>query len=70
MKQRPAAMPGALDRSQIGPELGFELRFEIVQEVVQKDVFGRDRRIGLELEQNVAVGLLLGEQRLGRLRRD
>ena len=38
------------------PRLG--LRVDLVEEVIEKDVFGRDGRVGLELEQPVAVVML------------
>src|SRR6185312_2140633 len=48
---------------------GFERGIERLAEIVpQQHVFGRDRGIGLELEQPVAVAVLTGEQRIGGAR--
>ena len=55
MEQRPAAM-GGLD----APEIAGDLRFErevrrLAEEMLQQDIFGRNRGIGLELEDPMAV---------------
>jgi hypothetical protein len=65
MDQRPAAVR-ALQPAQIARNPRFERRIALAQEVLQRDVFGRDRRVGLELEHPVAVQALLREQLGGR----
>src|SRR6202021_1589986 len=45
------------------------LKFEIwffAAEMPEQNIFGRDRRVGLELETPMAVRVLLGEQRFRR----
>src|ERR1041385_18244 len=65
VEQRPAAML-ALDAAQIDRDRALELGIDRLGQVMTKQhVFGRDRRVGLELEAPVAVGLLGVEQRLG-----
>ena len=58
LEQRPAAM-FALDATQIGGDLAFEFSIDLLaQMMAQQHVFGRDRRVGLQFEEPVAVVLL------------
>ena len=64
MEQRPAAMV-ALDAAQIDADLALQLEVIRLAEIVaQQDVLGRDGRVGLQLEDPVAVVALLAQQRL------
>ena len=68
VEERPAAMP-SLDAAQIVAELRFELQVRrLAEEVHKENIFGGDGAIGLKLEDEMAVGLLRGEQRLGGAR--
>ena len=64
--ERPAAMV-ALDAPQIDGDQALELEIGLLAaEMAEQHVFGRDGRVGLELEAPVAVLALRGEQRLRR----
>ena len=66
MKKRPAAvipLPGA----DVGAETRLGLGVDLVEEMVEQDVFGGDRRVGLQLEQPVAVVMLEAPERGGCL---
>ena len=64
MKQRPAAML-ALDAAQIDGDLALELEVVRLAEIVaQQDVFRRDRGVGFQFEDPVAVVALPARQRL------
>ena len=66
MKQRPAAV-GRLNAPEIARDLRFELGVDRLAAIVaHQDIFGRDRRVGLELEDEMAVVAL---QRAERARR-
>ena len=57
VEQRPAAMV-ALDAAQIDGDFGLELGVDRLAEIMaQQHIFGRDGRVGLELEHPVAVAL-------------
>jgi hypothetical protein len=47
-----------LRRAQVDGDLVFERPVDLAEEVFEEDVFGRHRRIGLELEHPVAIRLL------------
>src|SRR6185295_16935180 len=68
--QRPAAMAVALDRADILGKLRLALRLALAQEPVEENIFRRDRCIGLELEDEMPVGLLQGGKRLGTVHGD
>src|SRR5208282_1090834 len=55
----------ALEPAQVDGEAPFELRVDLVEKMLEHDVFGRDRGVGLELEDPMAV---LPLQRLERCR--
>ena len=58
----------ALDAAQIDRDLCFERGIDRLAEIVpQQHIFGRNSRVGLELEHPMAVGALQRQQRLGRL---
>ena len=65
--ERPAAVVG-LAGAQVNPDLPLERRVDLVEEMLEQDVFGRDARIGLELEEPMPVGTLQLHQALARLR--
>ncbi len=66
MKERPAAV-GRLNAPEIARDLLFELGVDGLAAIVaHQDIFGRDGRIGLELENEMAVVAL---QRAERARR-
>ena len=65
VEQRPAAML-ALDGAQILRQRRLDAVVDLAEIMLQQDVFGRDGRIGLELEGPMAVGALLRQQRLAR----
>ena len=65
VKQLPTAV-FTLSRAQITGNALFEIAVDGVEIVLQQDVFGRDRRVGLELEQPVAVTMLARDQPAGR----
>ena len=47
---------GALDAPEIIGDLGFELEVcRLAEEMLQQDIFGRNRGIGLQLEDPMAV---------------
>jgi hypothetical protein len=54
VEQRPAAMLG-LGGLEIARDAPFEIRLGRAEIMLQEDVFGRDCRIGLQLEHPVAV---------------
>src|SRR5205807_941433 len=63
-KQRPAAMR-ALNAAQIGGNATFERRIDLFAEIMaQQHIFRRDGGVRLKLEQKMAVGVLLRQQRL------
>ena len=65
MEKRPAVML-ALDAAQIDRDLAFEFGIDGLAEIMaQQDIFGRDRRVGLEFEHPMAVRLLHLQQRIG-----
>jgi len=65
-EQRPAAMR-PLDATQIDGDFLFERGIDRFAQIMpQQHVFGRDRRVGLELEHPMAVLTLLRQQRSGR----
>ena len=49
----------ALDRAQIDADLRLQRRVDAVEEVLQQHIFGRDRRVRLQLEDEMAVRLLM-----------
>src|SRR6516162_1665756 len=57
MKQRPPAVR-SLRRAEIPRDTSLELRLDAVEVVLQQYIFGGYRRVGLELENPVAVGVL------------
>ena len=64
--ERPAAMI-ALDSPEIDGDQALEFEIGLLAaKMPEQHVFGRDRRVGLELEAPMAVVTLLGEQRLRR----
>ncbi len=68
VNERPAAMV-PLDPPQIDGDQPLELKIGLfAAKVPQEHIFGRDRRVGLELEAPMAVLVLAGEQRLRRAR--
>jgi len=52
-----------LGAPQIDSDLAFDDGIRFAQEVLQHHVFGRDRRVGLEIEREVPVLALLPAQR-------
>src|SRR5262249_9580275 len=62
--ERPAAMAWALDRADILRELRPAFGLPLPQKAIEKDVLGRDRGVGLELEYEMPVRLLKGGKRL------
>ena len=69
MVERPPAVALALDRADIG-KLGLAFGLGDAEEAVEEDIFGRQRRVGLELEDKMPVRLLEGDERLGGLDRN
>src|SRR5437660_5028993 len=56
----------ALNAAEIGGDLALELRIGGLAEIMlEQHVFGRDGRVGFELEHPMTVGLLQSEQRSG-----
>ncbi len=62
MEERPAAV-GALNAPQIDADPLFERIVDLVEIMLEHHVFRRDGRVGFELENPVAVGVLASEQR-------
>ena len=58
VEQRPAAVR-ALHRPQVNADLALQCRVDPVQEVLEQHIFRRDGRIGLQLEDEVAVVALV-----------
>ena len=59
----------ALNAAKVDGDEALELEIGLfAAEVPQEHIFGRDRRIGLELEAPMAIRVLTGEQRLRRAR--
>ena len=65
VKQRPAAMPRPGPRAEIAAMRCCELGFDAAEIMLQQDVFGRDRRVGFELEKPMPVIMLQRQQRVG-----
>jgi hypothetical protein len=57
IKKRPAAV-GILNAPQIDADLALALDVDFVEIMLEHDVLGRNRRVGLEFEDPVAVGSL------------
>ncbi|MGF6812555.1 hypothetical protein OKW30_007747 [Paraburkholderia sp. Clong3] len=67
-EERPAAVR-QLDAAQITGDLLFEFEVRRFAEIVdQQHVFGRNRRVGFEFVDPMAVRLLRGQDRIGRAR--
>ncbi len=63
MKKRPAAI-FRLNAAEIARDLGLEDSVDRLGQVMtHQDIFGGDRRIGLELENEMAVGALKCQKR-------
>ena len=64
VEQPPAVVRGRLDTAQIARDLRLQHGIDRLAEIVaQKDIFGRDRAIGFELEHPMPVGALrIGER--------
>ena len=60
-EERPAAVIG-LTGADVGAETRLGLVIDLVEKMVEKDVLGRDGRVGLELEEPVAVVMLEAAQ--------
>ncbi len=58
----------ALGLAQVAGDVALERGLGGAEEMVEQDVFGRNRRVRLELEQPVPVGVLAAEQRVARPR--
>ena len=58
----------ALDAAQVSRDAFIELGVDRAEIVLQEDVFGRDRRVGLKLENPMAVLMLQRQQRIDRPR--
>ena len=68
VNERPASMI-ALNAAKVDGDEALELKIgRFAAEVPQEHIFGRDRRVGLELEAPMAIRVLTGEQRLRRAR--
>ena len=68
VNERPAAVV-PLDSPKIDGDQALEFEIGLLAaKVSQEHIFGRDRRVGLELEAPMAVLVLAGEQRLRRPR--
>ena len=66
MEDRPSAV-SALDSPEIDGDQPLEFEIGLfAAEMPEQHVFGRDRRVGLELEAPMAVAALEGDQRLRR----
>ena len=64
--ERPAVMFARLAAAQIGRDPGFERCVDRLAEIVaQQDIFRRDRRVGLQLEDPVPIRLLARGQGIG-----
>ena len=64
MKQRPAAVLALLGAHE-SRDLRLKLGLDSAEIVLQQNIFGRDRRVGFELEDPVAIGMLQRQQRRG-----
>jgi len=62
VEQRPAAV-GALHRPQVAGNPRLQFRLDAAEVMLQQDEFGRDCRVGFELEDPVAVAMLQRHQR-------
>ena len=64
MRERsgPAAMALALDGAQIAAEVGFDPGLALAEEMIEEDILGRNRRVRLQLEDDVAVVMLQCEK--------
>ena len=62
MEQRPAAMR-ALNPAKIDPDRGLQIRVDPVQKMLEQHVFGRNRRIRFQFEQEMPVRPLPPRQR-------
>ena len=59
----------SLNAAQIDGDFAFQFEVGLLAEIMhEQHVFGRNRGVGLELEDPMAVRLLQVEQRLGRAR--
>ena len=68
VEERPAAVV-ALHAPEVDGDQPFEFEVRrLAAEMLQQHVFGRDRRVGLELEAPMPVAVLTGEERLRGLR--
>ncbi len=61
MEQRPPAMR-PLGSAQIRADLRFQPRIDTVEEMLQQHILGRDRGVGLQLEQPVPIRVLPAQQ--------